>query len=336
MLLAVSDSVPVHPNAGYWGMPKRSNEFQKLVLLIERQLADTGTRIEESAMISDIDGTRREVDILLRVPVGQREILIGIECREHKRRADVPWIDYIKGRFEFLGVDRRVAVARSGFSKAALAKAKILNIETLTFERASKLNWAAKVAEVSGIQFEDVRFIHDDEVTLETVKQAVAPVWPTGSLDIPLTKPDGATESLNAFVDRFVSSEKLAMMLDSAQRNHDVPLRFRLRINLAKGHRARDANGVEHELRHVLVPLMRLKQRQVVQLAHSNYGRAAVATGSGKLGPAQLSVTLTEKEGQLIKGEVVIQEDGKEETVELRGLNEARKTPVIFGWKSGE
>jgi hypothetical protein len=81
---------------------------------------------------------------------------------------------------------------------------------------------------------------------------------------------------------------------------------------------------------------MRLKQRQVVQLAHSNYGRAAVATGSGKLGPAQLSVTLTEKEGQLIKGEVVIQEDGKEETVELRGLNEARKTPVIFGWKSGE
>lgn len=318
-------------------MPPRSNEFQKLIVQIERQLADTGTRIEESATMPDIDGTRREVDILLRVPAGQREILIGIECRDHKRKADVPWIDYIKGRFEFLGVDRRVAVARSGFSKAALAKAKILNIETLTLERASKQDWAAKVALVTGIQFEDVRFVHDDDVTLQTVPQAGMPVWGSGSLDhIPLKKPDGTTESLNAFIDRFVSSERLAVMLDSAQRTHEAPLKLRLRINLARGYFARDTIGVEHELRHLVVPLLRLKQRQVVELGHSNYGTAAVATGVGKLGSAHVSVALTEKRGQPIRGEVVINEDGKEETVELLGLDENRTSPVMFGWRSGE
>src|SRR3954462_4002534 len=118
-------------------MPARSNDFQRMIRAIETQLAPAGAKVEESAMIPDShDGTLREIDVLITVPIGERQIRIGIETRDHKRRADLAWLEQLKNKFEFLSIDRRVAVSRRGFSKAALAKARLWGIETMSLKSA--------------------------------------------------------------------------------------------------------------------------------------------------------------------------------------------------------
>jgi hypothetical protein len=80
-------------------MPQRSNEFQRLVSLLEQQLAPAGATVEESALLVDAhNGTEREVDVLITLPVPPRVPRIGIECRDHRRRADLPWIEQLKSK----------------------------------------------------------------------------------------------------------------------------------------------------------------------------------------------------------------------------------------------
>jgi hypothetical protein len=70
-------------------MPRRSNEFQQLVCLIENQLADT-TTVEESVLFTDVLTKRNvEVDIVIRQNVNGIPICIGIECTSDGRRATV-------------------------------------------------------------------------------------------------------------------------------------------------------------------------------------------------------------------------------------------------------
>jgi hypothetical protein len=46
-------------------MPKRSNDFQRLVAYIYKNVAPIGATVTESATLREGDGTEREVDILV-------------------------------------------------------------------------------------------------------------------------------------------------------------------------------------------------------------------------------------------------------------------------------
>lgn len=123
-------------------MPKRSNDFQVLITLIERQLAADGVSVEESAMLVDSHtGERREVDICIRATINRKPVVFGLECRDHKRKADRVWVDGLIGKYRDLPVDKVFAVARAGFSQAALKAAAAVGIECLTFEQATAANW---------------------------------------------------------------------------------------------------------------------------------------------------------------------------------------------------
>jgi hypothetical protein len=56
-------------------MPQRSNEFQKLVYLVKRQMA-AGAKVTESRMLVDrITGTEREVDICIETSVAGHAVI---------------------------------------------------------------------------------------------------------------------------------------------------------------------------------------------------------------------------------------------------------------------
>jgi hypothetical protein len=75
-------------------MPKRTNEFQRLIAAIETNLAPLGAVVTESKLVKDVhSGTEREIDIAIESTVGPHPVLIAIECRDHGRPADVQWID---------------------------------------------------------------------------------------------------------------------------------------------------------------------------------------------------------------------------------------------------
>ena len=97
-------------------MPKRTNDFQSLIALIERQLAPEGAQVTESKLLKDIlTGEEREVDTVIETKVSGHTITIGIECRDRDRRADVEWIDQLLGKYQNLPVHKIIAVSRSGF-----------------------------------------------------------------------------------------------------------------------------------------------------------------------------------------------------------------------------
>lgn len=74
-------------------MPKRSNDFQRLVYLVRLNLAE-GAEVTESKMMRDRLTKRfREVDIVIKGKVGSQPVVVCVECRDHKRVADVTWLD---------------------------------------------------------------------------------------------------------------------------------------------------------------------------------------------------------------------------------------------------
>lgn len=78
------------------------------------------------------DGTEREVDVLLTFSQSGLPVRIAIECRNWRIKHDVAWIDLLIGKYRDLGIDKVVAVSSTGFTPAAIAKAKDVGIVTLT------------------------------------------------------------------------------------------------------------------------------------------------------------------------------------------------------------
>lgn len=93
-------------------MPKRTNDFQALIALVERQLAASGVRVVESEMLADrLTGELREVDVCVHATVSGKDVTLALECRDHKRKADQIWIDTLRGKYANLPVDKVIAVA---------------------------------------------------------------------------------------------------------------------------------------------------------------------------------------------------------------------------------
>jgi hypothetical protein len=62
-------------------MPRRTNDFQTLIALVERQMAQSGVTVTESKLIKDtVIREDREVDVHLVVDDGQATTTVGIEC----------------------------------------------------------------------------------------------------------------------------------------------------------------------------------------------------------------------------------------------------------------
>lgn len=104
-------------------MPKRTNPLQKAVMYLESLKSDN-ISVSESAMLIDKGtGAEREVDILVEGEVNGHEIKVAIEVRDHKRAADIAWVEQIYIKHRELSTNKLVLVSGSGFTKNAKTKA---------------------------------------------------------------------------------------------------------------------------------------------------------------------------------------------------------------------
>lgn len=116
-------------------MPKRSNDFQKLVFILKKHVAGDEATITESKMLTDlITGAEREVDVCIEKSIADHKIIISIECRDHSRPADVGWVEQMKTKHDRLPTNYLVLVSKSGFSKEAKKVATTYGIETIKLE----------------------------------------------------------------------------------------------------------------------------------------------------------------------------------------------------------
>lgn len=115
-------------------MSRQSNFFQRVIAAIERQLAQEGVQVTESALLPEpTSGAEREVDVHIAGELNGYPVAIAVECRDWKTPQDVDWIDALIGKYRDMGMALVVAVSTSGFTKAAETKAKSVRIRTVHF-----------------------------------------------------------------------------------------------------------------------------------------------------------------------------------------------------------
>jgi hypothetical protein len=113
-------------------MPKRSNEFQRLVAMLTMLKSDGATVHESVEVMEIVSKERREVDVVAFGKVAGHQSAVFIECRDWKRPQDVQWVEQARTKFDDLGANVKILVSSSGFTKTALAKAACYGIKTIT------------------------------------------------------------------------------------------------------------------------------------------------------------------------------------------------------------
>lgn len=129
-------------------MPARTNEFQQLVLLIQKQLATNSlVTVTESKMLADKRSHReREVDVVVEFSQQGAPFILSIECRGTKRKLGIEAMEQLIKKHEVRS-DKLIVVSQMGFTKSAVECAVEHRVEAVTLEAASKVDWGAYVGE---------------------------------------------------------------------------------------------------------------------------------------------------------------------------------------------
>jgi hypothetical protein len=100
---------------------KASDAFEQQIERIYGLLADSGAEVKWNDHILDPDNPARprQIDVTIK----RAGVLTLVECRQHKSRQDVQWIEELIGRRISLGAQAVIAVSSSGFTAGARIKA---------------------------------------------------------------------------------------------------------------------------------------------------------------------------------------------------------------------
>lgn len=140
-------------------MPPRTNEFQKLVVVINRHLGGDGVKITESAMLYDKEAeTDREVDILVETTVVNIPIKMGIECTARAAPVDITVLQAFKEKHRILGISKTIVVSKNGFTESARSYGKNQHQDLLTFDDAESANWSEKFTTLKGLMMYGRRY----------------------------------------------------------------------------------------------------------------------------------------------------------------------------------
>lgn len=128
-------------------MPQRTNDFQRLVYLVQMALNPKGAKITESAIV-DVPGLEdgREIDVLIETQAGLYDIKIAVEAQGAGRKMDLKVFESLVGKYTGdgrVGVDKVVVVTREGFTDNVFARAKQLRFELLKMDEATDTDWSA-------------------------------------------------------------------------------------------------------------------------------------------------------------------------------------------------
>ena len=102
-------------------MSKASDDFELMVTRIHEVLEGENAQVEWNERIPDPDNPSqpRQIDVTIR----KGDLFNIVECRLHKEKQDVKWIEELIGRRLSLEADSVTAVSSSGFTSGAIRKA---------------------------------------------------------------------------------------------------------------------------------------------------------------------------------------------------------------------
>jgi len=99
--------------------------------MLQKHIGGSSSITQSEMLVDLLTGTQREVDVCIRDTVAGHEIVISLECADHKRPKDVTWVETMKTKHDNLPTHSLVLVSNSGFTTEALKKAKLYGIATV-------------------------------------------------------------------------------------------------------------------------------------------------------------------------------------------------------------
>ena len=305
-------------------MPRRTNNFQRLVYLIQHQLAD-GATVTESKLLPDIhSGEAVEVDIVVEGSIADVHVVVGIECTSGKRPATVEWVNEMAGKHADLHVDKTVLVSASGFTAKALAKAAKHGIEALSLVEAEKRDWVGWLCDLDALRWAGFTLI--PEQVSATV--ALTPNLPSENpvrAEALVQEPGSAhPRSLNDQVQGILGQDRVFLPLtrrwlqfNAADRPMSFP--FQVTWDCQPGTTLQAVSG-EVLVLEKLVLQVRVEIRdapllaKVLKFRERNVMHAEVPDVLTENGRSNVLVTLLEKDGAIEKGAALVVGAGAHET----------------------
>jgi hypothetical protein len=103
--------------------------FEELVASIQQELAPDAKVTLNDKIIGKRTGVARQIDVSIRKSVGQFELLIVIDCKDHGRPLDVKDVEEFMGLVQDVAAHRAAMVASQGFTETAKKRAEDAGIE---------------------------------------------------------------------------------------------------------------------------------------------------------------------------------------------------------------
>lgn len=132
-------------------------DLELLVAKIQQQLAPSANVIHNASLLGRHSGVMRQIDVLVRDRVGQYEIKIAIDAKDHSRPVDVKGVEEFAGLVDDVGAQRGVLVSPKGFTETAKTRAKGLQIDIYSPVDTDAHKWKAAVTIPAIIDFREAR-----------------------------------------------------------------------------------------------------------------------------------------------------------------------------------
>lgn len=110
-------------------MAVASRELELLVAKIQRALAPEAEVIHDTHLPGRHSKRDRQIDVLVRQRIGQYEMNIVLDCKDHGRPVDVKGVEEFHGLLDDVGAHKGALVCPKGFSRAAKERAKGLQVD---------------------------------------------------------------------------------------------------------------------------------------------------------------------------------------------------------------
>jgi len=123
-----------------------SRELEILVAKIQAQLAPNAEVIHDARLDGRQSKRPRQIDVLVRQKIGQYEMLIVLDCKDHARPVDVKGVEEFSGLVQDVGANKGALVCPSGFTEAAKTRASGLQIDLYSPVDTDPHKWQARVA----------------------------------------------------------------------------------------------------------------------------------------------------------------------------------------------
>lgn len=119
--------------------------FEKLAAKIQADLAPTATVSHNEKLFGRKSETERQIDITVRQSVGQFNILIVIDAKDHKAPVDIPELGSFIDLVDDVGAQRGAMVSASGFTEGAKRRAREAGVDLYRLVDAESEDWRGYV-----------------------------------------------------------------------------------------------------------------------------------------------------------------------------------------------